>query len=66
MGFVKKADCKLSISNASAIAIGTYKMKNIFLLMSVVRWYMRALPFWILNLTFFYYIFSKKRSFSWC
>jgi len=35
MGFVKKTDCKLYISNGSANAISTYKMKNIFLLMGV-------------------------------
>jgi len=38
MGFVEKTDCKLFVSNGSANALTTYKMKNIFLLTGVGRW----------------------------
>jgi len=57
MSFVKKSDCTLSASNGSVNALTAYKMKNIFLLMGIRRWPCIQ-GFW--NLTFFYYIFSKK------
>jgi len=49
IGFVEKADCKLSANNGSANFLRTYKMKNIFLLVGVGRWDRRTLPSWILK-----------------
>ena len=61
--FVEKTDCKLSVSNGSAHALTTYKLET-----SSYSWASEGgtggpcLPgFW--KLTFFYYIFSKTRSF---
>jgi len=47
MGSVEKTDCKPSVSNGSANALSTYKMKNIFLLTGIGRWDSRALSFWV-------------------